>query len=285
MSRTFEGLEEAVLSDREERYEPGRFTRSQDIVNEIAARFQEGTLYEVYYDPLSLLFRRYGHPAIEWHRRNCATEIEALIESRVSEQFRPDDFLHSLLSEVACWSKTGNTGILLDAAVQALYDLGYNGFSLDLSRLPQEKPYNVAWQLRGTEERKLKVTYHGDVQSFGYNVRHCELELHGECVQGGEWAEKSTLSFKGEVARVGEHGKESSYHFRSSAAGRIGNDAFDSSYHIHDGSRTKPFFWELHQWIDKDIASLNKSLKQDDFWRRNNTLWYHFAKRGEEAQW
>ena len=116
--------------------------------------------------------------------------------------------------------------------VQSLYDLGHNGFLVDVSTL-ENSPKRVAIYLRGKRRNPLRARYiTPSIELFGWDNRYCELELWGDTENGGGLSRVSTFNFHGAVERAGSQSMSCEYHVRSATS--LSRYAIGSDFYIEE---------------------------------------------------
>lgn len=96
-----------------------------------------------------------------------------------------------------------HAGTVLDPLVQALYDLGCNGFLIDLTPLGGHLD-EIGYCLSGKPGmERLTAAYTGDVRGFGKLNFLCTLRLRGGAEHGGRDALSSEYWFDGPVRNAG----------------------------------------------------------------------------------
>ncbi len=128
----------------------------------------------------------------------------------------PEGFRHSELLEAVVGRMAGerHAGIVLDPLVQALYDLGSNGFLIDLT--PLAGPLgDFGYCLSGKPGREpLTAAYRGNVHGFGKLNFLSSLELEGDAEHGGRDALRSEYRFHGSVRNAGRWSESCIFHLR-----------------------------------------------------------------------
>ena len=101
--------------------------------------------------------------------------------------------------------------LVLDPVVQALYNIGYNDFFLDLSCF--DAPLrSCGHKLEGKESRPLVARYLGDVSHFGCWTRYCHLGFRGRIMYYlGHSSSHSAFAFTGEADNAGYGAQECEY--------------------------------------------------------------------------
>lgn len=90
---------------------------------------------------------------------------------------------------------------LLDAVVQALYDLGENNLIVDATLL-RRPPFEMGARLHGTPESPLTFTYRGDLSWVGHDCYHCKVFVDGHASVIGKGAFYSEFSITAPVGKV-----------------------------------------------------------------------------------
>ena len=113
----------------------------------------------------------------------CVERCTDWLLPEVDGEFEHQNFLDALVRELTVRNaenfSLARMDTLFSPLVQALYDLGHNGFSIDVFPLSQI-PYRMASYLSGTEDNPLKLSYNGRAWSFGQYPTYCQLECFGE---------------------------------------------------------------------------------------------------------
>ncbi len=125
-----------------------------------------------------------------------------------SEGFSSQGFLDALIAGLALSGEPvfgldirKDPDYLLDAVVQALYDLGENNLLMDTAQLSRQ-PFEIGARLRGTPERPLAFTYRGDLSWVGHNCSHCKIFVNGYASTVGMGAFYSEFSINCPVGKV-----------------------------------------------------------------------------------
>ena len=125
-----------------------------------------------------------------------------------SEGFSSQRFLDALVSGIDSAGEPeryldirNEPDYLLDAVVQALYDLGENNLIIDGTMLPRP-PFEIGTRLRGTLERPLAFTYRGDLSWVGRNCSHCKVFVDGYASTVGRGAHYSDFTINCPVGMV-----------------------------------------------------------------------------------
>lgn len=156
-------------------------------------------------------------------RQAYTAELASLIDRRTdAERFSADGFLAQVVTRLTLAAEreaaSGAMGLyypnaLLDHLVQALYDLGYNGFHLDLQGLHEQvpTPMVIANGLYGTEERPLEMDYHGDAHSVGCQASRCLIHAYGKGRFIGSEAQTSTFILHDRMEIIGWGAKDCTF--------------------------------------------------------------------------
>lgn len=169
-----------------------------------------------------------------WAFSNDVDILTSLLEPFLPEHrqdFSHKDFLGAVIDRI---TKETHVGILLDPLVKALYNLGYNGFLIDLRPL-SEPPENLAYCLGGEPNKEvLTATYWGDVHGFGKLNFHSHLELYGNAEHGGRDALRSEYRFHNDVKYVGRWSESCTFHLQSlESIPPVVGHPIDCKYYIH----------------------------------------------------
>ncbi len=231
----FEGLEGIFSPGEDESYEPGK-----------AGGYRRELTDWIAEDWLGRRFLGFGNEGMD--RKVLVQLYESLIGP--IEDLDHDQFLDAVVASV--WSHTPEESsmraamalYLLDPLLQALYNLGRNGFTLLLPpSLEEPRGYHLATGLKGKKGRPLEVTVRTPlVQMLGCGAEYCKITLHGDSKHPGSGgAQHSEFICNGEVEEVGWYPAEHcTYYVRSAAsinAGgvRVKQCTFYVSEHVSDG--------------------------------------------------
>ncbi len=237
----FEGLPTGT-ADESGSYEPGRSGIERTVAQEMVGFYIEGS---------EGCFSSSGHPTnyslipgSEDFKR-CAAAVVGLIAGRDCDpQALIDATLFSALEHLTTPYQWRHIYSLLDPLVQALYDLGGNGFVVDARDFP-EQTYELGHLLAGTPERPLECCYLlGDLSNDYFLVSHpavasgvrdCRFEFlgnfSGKPVIAGHRATSSEITFRGNVLALGLYAEDSVFHLFSS--GGMDQNSMNCAYYIH----------------------------------------------------
>ncbi len=165
----------------------------------------------------------------------------------------------------------------LDRLVQALYNVGYNDFHIDLNVLPTVL-WSAAHNLEGTENNPLTVTYVGDVEGvFGRYNQHCDITIMGNAGDSANDSEHCTYRFEGGVGYFGSDSSNCDLHVQdmeSCFCMTYGDDDMPqkSRVFVHSIQKESPSIFDLSaasQLYDKGFYKAKNRLyamKQDGTW-------------------
>ena len=117
----------------------------------------------------------------------CTEHWSSTISSIMTEEFDPDEFLDGVITSLGLCDDISkrNSVYLLTPLVQALYNLDYNDFTLDIAALHgTELKGSMGLHLEGTPSRALRITYQGKVHAVGYRTKYCDISIEGPLAKG-----------------------------------------------------------------------------------------------------
>ncbi len=186
----FDGLEDFITPEEREHYEPGKLPYDSEALDNLVNKFSRLSDMDI--------INEYSFGNI-WVER-----FTDVVNGFPEEDFDAQAFLDALVEGILKKTTLEHitfSSCLLDPAVQALYDLGYNEFIIDLSRVPITPKY-MANDLIGQPGKPLKLLYKGNATEFGINVKYCEMEIVGDCHYGGTQANRSSITFSGDAKNI-----------------------------------------------------------------------------------
>ena len=125
---------------------------------------------------------------------------------------------------------------LFSPLVQALYNLEYNGFHLDISGLTIGSPWQMVSHLRGTPDNPLRLTYKGDAYHCGAHLNHCELTAIGKVEVLGFSASHSDFTFRGEAKTLAIEAEQCTFRIPGVDHAHITQLSFPTSFVDYDVS-------------------------------------------------
>lgn len=129
----------------------------------------------------------------------------------------------------------GLSSYVIDPLIQALYLVGENGLTLDISPLRGVHQYYAATHLSGVPENPLQLTYCGlGVDLFGTECSHAAFDVHSPVYErGGCKAVSSFFDFHGRVGMPGCWGNDCILHIDDNYGYPV--DARGCSYYVRNG--------------------------------------------------
>ncbi len=244
----FDDLPETEKSDSEPYIPGGPVPNLQLIVNLVQEFTSDDSIDRVENYPGSLTCECIGG------------RMQEFIESRIDEEFDHNEFLDNLISYAA---ETGlfadgylgeylNT-YLLDPLVQALFNLGYNDFKMDMSiAMITDNIFCVGFGLDGKEDKRLQLSTNG--------AYLCELGT------SSVWTE---ITHHGDTTSIGHDGYHSTYHVIGKVELRyIGFGASESEFYVNPDN----IYWhgedENLSPSGREYFILDYLKKEHEFWRR-----------------
>ena len=123
------------------------------------------------------------------------------------------------------WDQPEN---FLNPLVQALYDCGHNGISLDVSDLPLKRS-GLATNLTGGEE-PLRLSLRLDIaEDLAPYAKNCDLTIHGNVVSLGYDADSTVFRCDGLVVEAGRLAEGCDFYLGSARCIESGSSSLDSS--------------------------------------------------------
>ena len=124
---------------------------------------------------------------------------------------------------------------VLDPLIQALYLVGENGLTLDLSPLGRVHQYHAATHLSGVPGNPLHLVFRGlGVDLFGTESSHAVFDVHSPVYErGGCKATFSFFDFHGQVGMPGCWGSDCTLHMDEIYG--YPTDAEGCSYYVRNG--------------------------------------------------
>ncbi len=297
----FEGLHGVVPAADGESYAEGALPYDPSAVSEVVDYYLgegEGRLCAFYYAP----WRHYytsGGIIDGWAMKemvDCRERydvamrgLEAMIVKAQGEGFDHNAFLDAALASMLSAADPAESApeMLMDSLVQALYNTGRNGFTVNLmeaGRAEGKMPAQLGWGLEGSEERPLRVTYYGNAEILGAYARWCELDFHGSTTSAAYAAKDSVLRFHGQVEKIGGYAERCELWYAGSANSIIvlENGTEKNIFHIVSRGTTK---------LDLALAAASAfpqwilGLNTKGFLDQGNRLVIHAGKHSREVRW
>ena len=184
----FEGLEPRLADSRT--YAPGLIRKTHPLVRELVKEYLGKGEYW-------LTCRR----SILWEE--LAPLIEPVLAELPGHQAFLDDAARSASENTLTRDDERGSAILLTEMVQALYSLGGNAFSVDLTQLSVGSVgLGVGCGLKGSAERPLEAAFATPswVTSFGAFSRDAKLTLKGRSTGNGWGASRAVLTVLGKAS-------------------------------------------------------------------------------------
>ncbi len=211
MSGRLGGLKGAVRQEQPESYEPGRPHEFQAIIDSLAREYEDGTLQKMIID-------------YNWEA-GLERVVRHLTPALMPLAGRPDavDSFLDCLSMAAC-GKGESLECLLDPVVQALYTLGHNSFTLDLSYHHLGGTDLASGMMSVLPDNDLLALSIKavDVGYFGWLARFCDLTLIGDCRELGPSSVSSTIRLRGEAAgNIGLRAENTDFYVASLGTARV----------------------------------------------------------------
>ncbi len=218
--------------------EPGEdYTPGDDahlaLADEVIARYIEANAPGSALD--RVLNRRYPYhyasrPGI--HRHLARSEA---LKDILTDLLQQDTDAQLFLDTIAqrCFFHAGSGGWdqpenFLNPLVQALYDCGHNGLSLDVSGLPLQRS-GLATNLTGGED-PLRLSLRLDIaEDLAAYAKNCDLTLHGDIVTLAYEAKGSVFRCEGLVMEAGRLAEGCDFHVASARCIGTGPSSLDSS--------------------------------------------------------
>lgn len=192
MSGRLDGLKGTVRQGQPESYEPGRPHEFQAVIDSLVREHEDGTLQRLFH----------GDNTWELGLERAARHITPALSSLAGRSDAIGSFLDCLFARV-CGSGE-SLEYLFDPVVQALYTLGHNCFTLDLSYLDMDG-LHIASCLRSVlpEDDPLALTVKAEgIGYFGWQAHCCDLMLIGDCSELGPYALSSVIRLEGKVGGI-----------------------------------------------------------------------------------
>lgn len=137
----------------------------------------------------------------------------------------------------------------INPLVQALYDCGHNGLSLDVSGLTIERA-ELARNLTGAEERLRLSLRFGIAEDLAADTRDCDLTLRGDIVTLAYEARDSVFRCDGLVMEAGTLAEGCEFHIRSARAVEARPSSLDRyrrmkkcSFYVSSGVSDAELLW------------------------------------------
>lgn len=219
---------------------------------------------------------------LSWHDFESEVKTLASFLGDTENNFHPQLFLNALThllkdeSEISWFSKTQ----YLTAVVQALYDLNYNNFVIDVRGWPEEdEDYScVGWMQRGEPDKPLILNLYGkyfwscgneteycnfilhDVaKKCGSQAKYCHFTLHEVVEECGSAAEYSHFSLYNKVEKCGPWAENSVFTLYDEVY-ECGSDAKDCTFNLMPGGEIE------HYCARPDRGNVLRRLKENGEW-------------------
>ena len=300
----FEGLQDILPAADGESYAVGEMPYDPGLIGEVVEFYLgEGKekLRGFYYSPL----RGAGSGFIDgwiWKDRNRRRDdydeaqrgLTALIGRAQGEGFDHTTFLNDVLIRMLSSADPAESSpeILMDSLVQALYNTGRNGFTVDFREAERAKgkmPAQLGWGLKGDRERPLKATYHGNAGILGAYADWCEMDFHGSTMSAAYAAKDSAQRFHGKVEKIGGYAERSDLWYRGSLSA-ITSPIIITEHGTKDNvfNVTMPFSSSLGLEVAAAAIALPGwafGLNRKGFLTQGNRLIIHAGKHAREVRW
>lgn len=124
-----------------------------------------------------------------------ARTLESIIKG-AKDKFHPQPLIDALTLMLVDYSDRQHFTITdyVTAVVQALYNLGYNDFTIDIRKWQKDRwAYYAGGYLKGREENPLTLSLYGGFWSCCYYAQHCNFTIHDKVEWSGGHAEHCTF--------------------------------------------------------------------------------------------
>ena len=184
-----DGLRAAVKQEDRESYEPGKPHEFQAIIDSLVRQYDDGTLKRLFLDDCTWAL---GFERVVRH-------ITPSLVPLTGRHDALDSFLECLFA-AAC--RNGESlEYLLDPVVQALYILGHNNVTIDLSydALGGTDLASCLESVLPDDDALALTVRAAGLDYFGWQAHYCDLTLMGDCRELGPSSDSSLFRLRGEA--------------------------------------------------------------------------------------
>ncbi len=200
MSR-FKGLEDTLTPKEREHYEPGEHNYEAELAGSIAEQYFNTTMSDI----TTVM--------------DLGDDLDSQLPDTYEESFNPNVLLDALIARIALGGQADyqyGLNLILVPLIRKYYDLGYNGFVVNLSPL-ETGPHQMLDRFVGEEDRPLELTWKSNnrMSEFAWMARHCNLTFHGTAEYMGYYVKNVTIDMRGEANTVGTCAEDSTFYIPS----------------------------------------------------------------------
>ena len=266
----FEGLEGILPAGEREQYEPGL----------------PGVVGRGWIEPLIDAYLR-GEFSMDYdyRREDAVKDIRAELEGVAHHgEFDANRFLDTLLLRTSLTMEEKSIltlATLMNPLLQALYELGHNGFMLDMREMPFVN--SIANGLQGTPERPLELSLIGMwtsdafewpclVHDIGSRTEHCIITMQGDVNMIGRESIRSEYIIDGAVYHLGIDGAQCTYRLTNPDSVRVRGYGWKHQLRRAFGMRSKiQVLSSVRKEAHPSITAYATYL-EPDFFGSGNTL-------------
>ncbi len=243
------------------------------FAEELLTRHEAGALSEVRVSIMPWI----GPSPLEGFNERSG-EMASLLEKIVKhEDFDADSLLRAVVETVAEYTdarQLPHFNYLFDPLLQALYTLGFNDFTVDLTPIEWEQRV-LGYQLRGTEERPLSIIGLSHLYNAGSRARHCRFTHYGYVGISGHDADYSEFLHHVSPQYAGIDASCCTFFLPSASPIFIGPDirmSNDCSYDIY--KKEDMSLKDLAQW-HLSLLKVHTLGRAKGFFKKTNNLTTH----------